>query len=144
MAFYLEAKCIPSAVRDIMAHAGLAISATATTKMLESLRKEQFQRFGMLGPSKLTSIAYDNLDFQLNTGTTTSLNRNVFESIATGLYFRVVLVLVGGICCPEAAEGKIPNSFCLCRLGPNNQSASPVAHTSLNSNLKYTTPPHVM
>ena len=42
----------------------------------------------------------------------------------------VVLVLVGGICCPEAAEGKIPNSFCLCRLGPNNQSASrPVAHS---------------
>jgi hypothetical protein len=49
------------------------------------------------------------------------------------------------ICCPEAAEGKIPNLFCLRRLGPNNQSASrPVAHTSLNSNLKYTTPPHVM
>jgi Family of unknown function (DUF6589) len=42
-----------------------------------------------LGPSRIMSIVYDNLDFKFKPGQTTLANQSTFESITTGLFFQL-------------------------------------------------------
>ena len=87
--FFLEAKNTPSAIQDVLAHNGTCISESTTRRAIKSVMDEQRHRLKKLGPSGLTSIAYDNLEFDLKVGVESQANRSTFESITTSLVFKL-------------------------------------------------------
>jgi hypothetical protein len=87
--FFTSAKNTPASVQEVSAHNGTSISTSAIAQATESVIKEHRMKLKQLGSSGLTGLAFDNLDFLLKVGASSQANRDKFESITTGLFFRL-------------------------------------------------------
>ncbi len=87
--FFMEAKNVPLVVQEAIAHNRTCILESTTECAIKSVTDEQCLRLKQLGPSGLTAIAYDNLEFDLKVGATSQTNQNTFESIMTSLVFKL-------------------------------------------------------